>query len=324
MKKFTIIASAILLAFSLVSCKKIDSSAWLSNLDDAKKAASNENKKIFLFFSADDMDEVSADLKQRVFNTEEFIKTYTEKYVLVNLDYSDSRYEAEQDGLRGDMKIFEKYNAQGVPYFLIISKEGYVITSLAFETGADLDTARITFEEAEETIASFDEKLAKTKNGTKEERLAAINDIFDNTDAARAYHLTPLNKLYLSLDKNNETGECAKHLIALSYAKAEDYFLDDEPVKASEEFASLAKNKILKPEEKQMAYYTSGYFLAQTGSTEYEKIKDLFQKAYDAAPDTDEAQNIVMTLKYVQMLIDGEGDEAPALDDEAISEEEAQ
>lgn len=315
MKKLVTLVASVLLALSLASCgKKVDSSVWLSSLEDGKKAAQAENKKIFLFFSADDADEMSPALKEHVFTTEDFIKTYTEKYVLVNIDYSNARYEAEQEGLREDMKIFEKYNAQGVPYFLILSKEGYVITKVAFDADADLDSARITFSEAEETIARFDENLAKTKTGTTEERLAAIDDIFDHTDPSVAYHLTPLNKLYLSLDKNNASGNSSKHLIALTYAAAEDFFLDEQPEKASQEFVKLAKNKILTDSEKQMSYYTAGYLLAQSGSTEYDKVKEYFQLAYDADPETEEAQNIQMAINYVQMLIDGEGDEAPSYD----------
>lgn len=318
MKKVIASFAAILLAFSLVSCgKKIDSSVWLSNLEDAKKAASDEGKKVFLFFSADDSDGVSAPLKERVFNTEDFIKTYTEKYVLVNLDFSDARYDSDQDGLREDMKTFERYNAKTVPYFLLLSKEGFVITTLAFDAGADFDMVKITFGEAEEAAAAFDEKLAKTKTGTTEERLAAINEIFDQTEPGVAYHLKPLNKLYLSLDKNNSSGECAKHLIALAYAAAEDFYIEDQPQKASEEFAKLAKNKFLSAEEKQMAFYTAGYLLAQSGSTEYETVKDYFTKAYDAAPESDDAQNIQMAINYVQMMIDGEGDEASLAEEPA-------
>ena len=51
MKKLVTIAASLFLALSLISCgKKIDSSTWLSDFDDAKKAAQTEDKKIFLFF----------------------------------------------------------------------------------------------------------------------------------------------------------------------------------------------------------------------------------------------------------------------------------
>ena len=312
MKKLAILASSLLLALSLLSCgKKIDSSVWLSNLEDGKKAAQAENKRIFLFFSGDDFDEKSASLKSNLFNTEEFISTYTEKYVLVNLDYSNSRYDGEQEGLTEDMKIFERYNAKGLPYFLVLSSEGYLISQLAFDSSADLDTARITFTEAEEKITRFEETLAKTKTGSTEERLAAINEIFDNAEPAVAALLSDLNKLYLSLDKNNASGESSKHLIALTYATAQEFFMEEQPEKASNEFVKLAKNKILTDSEKQMSYYTAGYLLIQSGSNDYKTVQEYLKLAYDANPESEEAQNIQMAINYVQTLLDGEGDDLP-------------
>lgn len=309
MKKLLTLAASVLLTLSFISCgKKIDSSTWLSNFDDAKKAAQAENKKIFLFFSGDDFDTVSAQLKTNVLTTEEFVKEYTEKFVLVNLDFSNSRYTEDQDSITGDIKLSELYNVESFPCFYILSKEGYPITQLAFDANADLDHVHITFTETDESVAKFDELLGKTKSGSNQERLAAINEIFDSTSTDLVYHLTPLNKLYLSLDKKNETGECAKHLFALSYAKAQDFFLSNEIEKACAEFETLAKNKMLKDFERQVAFYTAAFVLIQSQSNDYEKIRDYLQKSYDAAPDTEEAQTIKGSITQVQMMIDGEGD----------------
>lgn len=312
MKKLISIFTAITLSLTLVSCgANIDSSTWVSDFNGAKKVAQDDNKKILLFFSEDEGDGISAQLKESVFNTEDFLKAYTEKYVLVNIDLSKSRYENAQDNLKNDLILFERYNASGIPSFLILSKEGYVITKLAFDSTTDLDSARITISEAEEQIRSFDEQLAKTENGSVEERLAAINKIIDEASPEYGHLLSPLCKLYLSLDKKNTSGECAKHLFAISYANATESFIKDEPEKAVEEYEALSKNKFLDDSEKQMALYTAGYLLAQSGSTDYERIKDYFQKAYDAAPDSEDAQNIKMAINMVQMRIDGEGDAAP-------------
>lgn len=312
MKKIISLFAGICLAFSLLSCGgKIDSSGWLTNLGDAKKAASKENKRIFLFFSMDEDDNKSAKLKENLFNTEDFLKAYTEKYVLVNIDCSNSLYDTNQEEAKKRLRIFDIYSAKGTPYFLVLSSEGYVITPIALAEDANLDEVRRTFNEADETISQFEELLAQTKTGTKEEKLAAINKLVELTDPSVAYHITPLNKLYLSLDKNNESGDCLKHLIAITYAKAEDHFLNDQPEKGSEEFVKLSKNKILTDDDRQLALYTAGYLLASSGSDDLQKILSYFQQSYDINPDSDAAQNIKMSLNYVQTLIDGEGDDVP-------------
>ena len=146
MKKTLRFLMIVAFVLSFISCgKKIDTSVWLTNFEDAKKAAKTENKMIFMFFSEIDADNKSARLKENLFDTEDFLKTYTEKYVLLNLDYSNSRNENDAENLSKDMRLFESYDVKDIPYFLIVSPQGYVIEKLAFSDGADMDTAKITF-----------------------------------------------------------------------------------------------------------------------------------------------------------------------------------
>ena len=161
------------------------------------------------------------------------------------------------------------------------------------------------------TGRSFEEMLQQTKKGTTEEKLAAINKIFESSDVDFIYHLSPLNKLYLSLDKKGETKEYLNHLVALAYAKAEDYFLEDEYEKACEEFAKIAKNKYITTTDKQMALFTAGRLLAESGSKEFIKIQDYLKQAYDLDAESEIAGEIKAALDRVQMILDGEGDELP-------------
>ncbi len=313
------------LALTLISCgANIDSSGWLTNLDDAKKAAQDENKKIFLFFSEDEGDGQSRDLKEKIFNTEDFIKAYTEKYVLVNLDYSNSRYDSDQKNLQRDIKLFELFRVPKTPHFFILSAEGYVIAPVAIEGNDDLDAVRLSFAELEPQISAFEENLAKIKVGTKEEKMAAINEICESTNTEYFYHLTPLNKLYLSLDKTNETENYLNHLVALAYAKAEDYYLEEDYEKACEEFAKLAKNKYITNDDRQMALFTAARLLAQSGSKDLNKIKDYLKQSYDLNPESELAGELKITLSRIQMMIDGEGDEAPLTEGEGEAQPQAE
>ncbi len=311
MKKLIHISAAILFMLIFFSCgKKIDSSVWLSNLDEGKKAASAEQKKILLFFSEDERDGKSKNLKEKIFNTEDFINKYTEDYVLVNLDISNSRYENDQEGIKRDLRAFDLYNADSTPYYLILSAEGYVIDKLVFDAESDLNAARIAFDGAKDSIQNFEDLLAKVKSGKKEEKLDAINKIFDMTSPELAYHLRDLNKKYLALDKKNETGECLKHLIAIAYANAQDFLLDDQVEKAGDEFIKLTKNKILNQDDLQMAFYTAAYILGSSGSQNYEKILSYLQQSYDMNPESDAANNIMNALNQVKMIVEGKVEES--------------
>jgi len=310
MKKTFIFIANILLAISLLSCgKKIDSSVWLNNFEDAKKAARAENKRIFVFFSDDEGDGKSAKLKENLFNKEEFIKNYTEKYVLVNLDFSSSRADSYADDFARDARLLESYDADEIPFFFVLSKEGYFISQLVFEDYYDLDTARITFDEAEEEIKDFEDKLAKTKIGSVEERLNAIDELFNATDVSQITHLKDLSEQVLKLDKKNEYGFYINHAISLAYTNAQEFILDGNEEKGSEVFEKLSHDKNFNNDDKQMALYTAGYMLIQVGSTNYEKILGYFRQAYEIDPESESGQGIKTAMDFVQMQIDGEGDD---------------
>ena len=115
-KLFNFVAAVFAVSFVLVGCSKneektvrkpsenIDSSTWIDNLIDGKAAAEKEDKKIFLFFSGDDQDQSSAELKGKIFNLDGFISEMTGKYVLVNLDFSNSLFDkASADPLASEV-----------------------------------------------------------------------------------------------------------------------------------------------------------------------------------------------------------------------------
>ena len=80
------------------------------------------------------------------------------------------------------------------------------------------------------------------------------------------YFLTGLCKSLVEADKKNESGLVGKHLLVIANNKAVDYFLDQNPTAASDEFIAVAEK--------------------------YGKIKDCFQKAYDANPTSEYADKI--------------------------------
>jgi len=137
MKKITLVLAAAL-SLLLTSCGKIDSSKWLVNLEDGKKAAQAEDKKILLFFSTDE-DGYSKDLKDGLFQTPEFLTALTAEYVLVNLDFSTARFQSvipsqdmskseiktlqeNQKKLDADMKWTTFYDLEMTPAFFVLTK----------------------------------------------------------------------------------------------------------------------------------------------------------------------------------------------------------
>lgn len=324
--KLSIIAFAALVIFAGCSkpenqarkpSKNIDSSTWIENLIDGKAAAEKENKKILIFFSSDDQDAMSLSFKENCFNKPEFIEKATKDFVLVNLDFSISKFEEatadplaseEEKELAGQrMAILEEntrdatlYDIQGTPCFYVLTKEGYVITELIFENEnisvSDFDKV---IEENSEKIAVYENILASTKTGKTEDRLNAINRLFEITDPQQRYLLADKAEEYIKLDKKNTTGANGAYVVAIANAKAIQAYLDQDVLKGSQAFANAAESKYLSASEKQQCYYTAGYLLASSGSTDNNLINEYLTKAYDADPENPDAESIKTMIRMM-------------------------
>ncbi len=298
--------------------ENIDSSDWIDNLIDGKAAAQKENKKIFLLFSGDDQDASSARLKKNIFNTSDFKDEMTKDYVLVNLDFSVALQEAavaEPDAseeekaeaaaiwqkLEENMRDAGIYNVQATPSFYLLTKEGYVMWEMLFDKEPqNSGEFFIEYNKLEDDLAVYENTLASARTGKTEDRLAAINRLFELTDPQLRSLLTPFSQEYVKLDKKDKTGMVGMHVIAIANAKALQHYLDQDALSASEEFARVATSKYLSAEQKQMAYYTAGYLYAVSGETDYAKVKDYFQKSYDAAPESKDAESIKSMMRMME------------------------
>jgi thioredoxin-related protein len=353
-KQLKLVVLAMTALAVLASCSKpknkarkpsenIDSTTWIDNLIDGKAAAVKENKKIFIFFSGDDQDGASAGLKEKVFNTEEFIRVYTDKYVLVNLDFSDSKFEAakadplasdEEKKVAGELeKRLEEnlrdaslYNIEATPTFYILTKEGYVVKEVIFEKPvSSVEEVNAVFEGFEDEIAVYDNTLSSAVNSPdKKDRLEAIDKLFELTDPQHRYLLVDLSGLYVKLDKKNETGNVGKHIVAIANANAVQAYLDQDPAAASDQFANAAKSRYLSSVEKQQCYYTAGYLYGQSAPNDFKKIKSYFEKSYNADPESQYAEQIQNMVKMLEERIAESEAQAEQVEPETEPEAPAQ
>ena len=277
--------------------------------------SAKNGKKIILFFS-DDKDESSKKMQDEFIARADFVQNLVKDFVLVNVSFSEARFseaekaeviiydtpdapEAEKNKainfvntLLDDINLARIYNVGQTPAFYVVSEDGLVIDVLPVSA----DTTEARFMEmlggAQEKIAAFEGDMAKIKKARGVEKAQAIDAFFEKTPVDYRYFLTGLCKSLVEADKKNESGLVGKHLLVIANNKAVDYFLDQNPTAASDEFIAVAENELLLPDDRQQAYYTAGYLLAQSGSIQYGKIKDCFQKAYDANPTSEYADKI--------------------------------
>ena len=311
-----------------INLKDFDSSNWISSFDAGKLFSAKKNKKIILFFS-DDKDESSAKMKKDFIERDDFVKSLVNDFVLVNVSFSEDRFseaekaetiiydtpdapEAEKaksvafvNALLDDINLARIYNVARTPAFYIVSESGLVVDVLPVNTETDESKFVELIESSKTKIASFDADMEAIKKSKGLDKVNAIDEFFEKTPVDYRYFLSDLCRLLVDTDKKNESGLVGKHLVVIANNKAVDYFLDQDANAASDEFISVAENPLLMADERQQAYYTAGYLLAQSGSIQYGKIKDCFQKAYDASPSSEYAPKI---LEMVQLASDREAE----------------
>ena len=327
-KTLCLFCAALLFGAVLTACgkktAKIDLSGWVTDIDAGLEAAKKADKRVILLFSADE-DASSRALKDKLQETEDFLAAETERYVLINLDFSASRYEKAmsamtseteptkkeqqaaleaQAALTRDMKQAMYLAANASPSFYVLTKDGYPAASFQL----DEEAASLTdFEDAlaplEEDIAAYEALVTAIDAAKGVEKARAIDALFEATTAEWRYLLLPLCQQMQGLDPKNETGLLGKHLLALANGKATDAFLQQDLPQAAGAFAEVAANELLNADEKQEAYYTAAYLLAQGGSTDYAAIRSFAQQAYDAAPESDHADMVRAFIGQVDQQI---------------------
>ena len=98
---------------------------WLTDLDEAKKVATKENKKLLVDFTGSDWCGYCIKLHKEVFDTPEFEK-FAKDYVLVELDFPKRKEQPAAEKTK-NQAAQKKYGVNGFPTVLILSVGGKVL-----------------------------------------------------------------------------------------------------------------------------------------------------------------------------------------------------
>lgn len=130
MKKFNL-----LFVFLFVTLFSINAQEWQTDIDEAKKIASTENKKIVLVFQGSDWCAPCIKLDREIWSTEEF-KTYAhEHFVMLQADFPRKKKNALISDLQKKNGILaETYNKQGIfPFVVVLDANGKVLGNTGYK-----------------------------------------------------------------------------------------------------------------------------------------------------------------------------------------------
>lgn len=98
---------------------------WLTDLDEAKKVAAKDNKKLLVDFTGSDWCGYCMKLHKEVFDTPEFEK-FAKDYVLVELDFPKRKEQPAAEKAK-NQAAQKKFGVNGFPTVIIMSAGGKVL-----------------------------------------------------------------------------------------------------------------------------------------------------------------------------------------------------
>jgi len=266
-----------------------------------------------LDFSTSRFDDVYQNEKTEISSDSESLDSKYEDSESENSESKDSNSETEnsakkrgsketeklQSQLSVDMALANVYAVQAFPAVYLVTKQGYMISPILVEEYYDIDDFQNEIAKTDERKQKVSGLLTTISTGKKEDVLSAIDELYTSTDDNYKFLLAELSEKYIKLDKKNESGKTVDHIFALANSRAQKALFEQDYDKAEKELVSPLNYKILTAEDRQQVYYSAGYFLAMSGSSNYDKMTEYFQKSYDEAPQSEYAETIQSALDAV-------------------------
>lgn len=319
-KLLTILAGLSLVLFTSCGAQAVlDDCGCYQTLGDAVKAAEKSEVNILYAVTNEGGDAISSAFVTQVMKSEKFKELLGSRFVVYHLDASQAAFEktvakddADDKAIKAAEEAEKRMNenldfavsigaGNYSPQFYVLSKEGYPICEVYYEDDED-DISAEAFNELvnqySSEIDNFNQMVAATKTGTKEEQLKAIDNLYETTNDVFHIAMTDLWEKAVSLDKQNKSGLIGKYIYSLAEKEASEYYMNNEVGKSIATMIKAAENKALLPEDVQSCYYLAAYMLSASGSTDIQLIADYLQKSYEAAPDTEIAPMIEETANY--------------------------
>lgn len=324
MKKYFVLA-LLISVFFLAGCGKTKSASngCYQDIGTAKTAAQKNNQDILVVVTMAGDDALSEDFVTKVLNSPSFEKDVASKFSVVHMDFSQSSYEktvVNPEADKNTQKAAEDYanlmqenakyaslmNIQNTPALFLLTKEVYVISDLEYTEDVKTSADILTLVEAKKNIIDdIHSKVDAIKNGSKLDKVKAIDNLYESTDPLYQPFLKELILEVVSLDKNNESGVLSKYLLAKADSDAADFYLTGDGAAASDAYAKICENAYLLPAHKQQAYYLAAYLLSMAGSTDFEKILGYLEKSLEADPESEQVPNIQNVIKYFKETLSG-------------------
>lgn len=236
------------------------------DLEKTISVAEKSDKKILLVFTKLESGGFNETLVNQVLHAQDYQEKIGAEFETCQIDFSKEDFSSQKKSAKKtkaqterDMNTTVIYGVETPPTVMILSPQGYVISSITYLSCINVQEFSNIIEVEREKIDAMEKMVAAVKNAEGIEKISAIDLLYENTHANYRYQLRKLCDEVVRSDKKNESGLVGKYLLARASTEAMDCYLARKPEKAAECYIKYARSKFLSVEEKQRCYYAAAY-----------------------------------------------------------------
>lgn len=187
---------------------------WLTDLETGKKQAAAEHKAVLVEFTGSDWCPPCIALRKNVLMTPAFNEYATKNFVLVELDFPNSKPQPSEEKQKNDAWA-KQYNVDGFPTILVMDPQGN--TYGGFVGGRpDIDAVKQPLNAALQTMKTVKDNLAAAEKLTGDEKILALAKAYQSIPAEYRSSHASLLKQIMDLDKNDISGIVASEKKAVA------------------------------------------------------------------------------------------------------------
>ncbi|MCH5283005.1 MAG: hypothetical protein J1E59_05065 [Treponema sp.] len=236
------------------------------DLEKTISVAEKSDKKILLVFTKLESGGFNETLVNQVLHAQDYQEKIGAEFETCQIDFSKEDFSPQKKSAKKtkaqterDMNTTVIYGVETPPTVMILSPQGYVISSITYLSCINVQEFSNIIEVEREKIDAMEKMVAAVKNAEGIEKISAIDLLYENTHANYRYQLRKLCDEVVRSDKKNESGLVGKYLLARASTEAMDCYLARKPEKAAECYIKYVRSKFLSVEEKQRCYYAAAY-----------------------------------------------------------------
>jgi len=195
--------------------------------------------------------------------------------------------------LEKNTKYATMLDAKEVPVIYIFSKEKYLIKGFFYDDeNRSIQGFEDTLAEQTSIIDDMHKMIYQTKIGNAEEKVKAIDALWEATNPSFRIFLYDLINSVKKLDPNNTSGLLGKYMYEAASTKSDMALLEGNIEEAVQAFLDAAEESDISADDRQQAMYTAAYICSMTGFKDDAVVIEYLEKAIQIAPESDDAPRI--------------------------------